>query len=206
MALELIGRKIGMTQWFDPDGQAVAATVIQVEPAVVVQVKTPEHHGYAAVQLGAGAVPERKVSRPVRGQFHKLGVPPRKHLYEVRVDNPGEFSVGTELKIDLFSAGEKVDIMGITKGKGFQGTIKRWRFHSRPRSHGHKWFRRPGAAGRGLGKVVKGRKYPGHDGTDRVTVRNVAVLAVDAERGLLVVRGSVPGPRSGVLRVRKQDA
>ncbi len=206
MPLELIGRKVGMTQWFDPDGRAVAATVIQVEPAVIVDVRTPERHGYAAVQLGSGAVPERKVSRPLRGQFRKLGVVPRKHLYEVRVDNPGEFSVGSEVKIDLFSTGEKVDITGTTKGKGFQGTIKRWGFHSRPRSHGHKWFRRPGAAGRGLGKVVKGRKYPGHDGTDRVTVRNVAVLAVDPGRGVLVVRGSVPGPRSGVLRIRKQDA
>jgi len=206
MALELIGRKVGMTQWFDADGRAVAATVIQVEPSVVVEVKTPEHHGYAAVQLGAGAIAERKVNRPMLGRFRKLGVAPRKHLYEVRVENPGEFSAGVELKVDLLSAGEKVDITGISKGRGFQGTIKRWGFHSRPRSHGHKWFRRPGAAGRGLGKVVKGRKYPGHDGTERVTVRNVAVLAVDPGRGALVVRGSVPGPRSGTLRIRKHDA
>jgi len=206
MPLELIGRKVGMTQWFDGDGRAVAATVIQVEPSVVVEVKTAEHHGYVAVQLGAGAISERKVKRPMLGRFRKLGVSPRKHVYEVRVQNPDEFSAGAEVGIDLFSAGEKVDITGISKGKGFQGTIKRWGFHSRPRSHGHKWFRRPGAAGRGLGKVVKGKKYPGHDGTERVTVRNMAVLAVDPGRKLLVVRGSVPGPRSGTLRIRKHNA
>lgn len=206
MPLELIGRKVGMTQWFDGDGRAVAATVIAVEPSVVVEVKTPERHGYAAVQFGAGVVPERKVSRPLLGRFRKIGIPPRKHLYEVRVDDPSAFAPGAEVGVDVFAPGEKVDITGVTKGKGFQGTIKRWGFHSRPRSHGHKWFRRPGAAGRGLGKVVKGRKYPGHDGVERVTVRNLAVLAVDAGRRLLVVQGSVPGPRSGTLRIRKHDA
>lgn len=206
MPLELIGRKVGMTQWFDGDGRAVAATVIEVEPAVVVEVKTPERHGYAAVQFGAGAIAPRKVKRPLGGRFQKLGIPPRRRLYEARLDNPGQFSPGAEVGIDAFAAGEKVDITGISKGKGFQGTIKRWGFHSRPRSHGHKWFRRPGAAGRGVGKVVKGRKYPGHDGAERVTVRNLAVLAVDPNRKLLVVQGSVPGPRSGALRIRKQNA
>ncbi len=206
MALELIGRKIGMTQWFDGEGRAVAATVIQVEPAVVVEVKTPERHGYAAVQLGAGAVAERKVKRPVLGRFRKLGISPRRHLYEVRVGDPAQFAAGTEFGISVFSAGETVDITGTSKGRGFQGTIKRWGFHSRPRSHGHKWFRRPGAAGMGLGKVVKGKRYPGHYGADRITVRNLAVLAVDQNRNLLVVKGSVPGPRSGTLRIRKHDA
>ena len=206
MALEMIGRKIGMTQWFDGEGRAVPATVIAVEPSVIVEVKTPERHGYAAAQFGAGEVAERRVKRPVRGRFQKLGISPRKHLYEVRVDSLEEFAVGAAVGVDAFSAGEKVDVTGISKGKGVQGTIKRWGFHSRPRSHGHKWFRRPGAAGRGLGKVVKGKKYPGHDGTERVTVRNLAVLAVDSGRNLLVVHGSVPGPRSGKVRIRKHDA
>ncbi|MCX7750469.1 MAG: 50S ribosomal protein L3 [Candidatus Bipolaricaulota bacterium] len=206
MALEFVGRKVGMTQWFDGEGRAVAATVIQVEPAVVVEVKTPDKHGYAALQLGAGEVPERKLPKPVLGRFRKLGLPPRRYLYEARVDDPSPFQVGATLGVDQLAVGEKVDVMGITKGKGFQGTIKRWNFRSRPRSHGHKWFRRPGAAGRGLGKVVKGRKYPGHDGADRVTVRNLAVLAVDPARNLLVVRGSVPGARAGLLRIRKRDA
>ena len=206
MALELIGRKIGMTQWFDGQGRAVAATVIQVEPSVVVEVKTLERHGYAAVQFGAGAIHERKVNRPVLGRFRKLGVAPRKHLYEVRVESSDGFAAGAEVGIDVFSEGERVDVTGISKGKGFQGTIKRWGFHSRPKSHGHKWVRRPGAAGRGLGKVVKGKKFPGHDGAERVTVRNAIVLAVDLDRRVLVVRGSVPGPRSGTLRIRKQNA
>ncbi|HEU68722.1 MAG TPA: 50S ribosomal protein L3 [Candidatus Acetothermia bacterium] len=206
MAVELIGRKVGMTQWFDEAGRAVAATVIEVEPAVVVGVRTPDHHGYAAIQLGAGEVIPRKVKRPLRGQFEKVGISPRKHLYEVRVDDAAAFPPGTEIGIDAFAAGEKVDITGISKGRGFQGTIKRWGFHSRPRSHGHKWVRRPGSAGMGLGKVVKGKRYPGHDGTERVTVRNLAVLAVDPSRKLLVVRGSVPGPRSGTLKIRKHDA
>lgn len=206
MALELIGRKIGMTQWFDEGGRVVAATVIEVERAVVVAARTPERHGYAAVQWAAGEVAPRKVKRPVLGQFQKLGLSPRKHLYEVRVEDPAGFSPGTEVGVEAFVVGEKVDITGISKGRGFQGTIKRWGFHSRPRSHGHKWFRRPGAAGRGLGKVVKGRKYPGHDGVDRVTVRNLTVLTVDPSRGLLMVRGSVPGFRSGTLRIRKHHA
>jgi len=203
MALELVGRKVGMTQWFDGEGRAVAATVIQVEPSVVVEVKTPDVHGYAAVQLGAGEAPERKVRRPELGRFRKLGLAPRRYLYEVRVEDPSAFSVGREVGLDQLAVGERVDITGVTKGKGFQGTIKRWGFRSRPRSHGHKWFRRPGAAGRGLGKVVKGRKYPGHDGSVKVTVRNLTVLAVDPDRNLLVVHGSVPGPRSNLLRIRK---
>ncbi|MFH1609973.1 MAG: 50S ribosomal protein L3 [Candidatus Bipolaricaulota bacterium] len=206
MALELIGSKIGMTQWFDGDGRAVAATVILVEPAVVVEVKTPERHGYAAIQLGAGEVAERKVKQPVLGRFRKVGISPRRHLYEVRVEDPGEFSVGKEFGVEVLATGEKVDVTGTSKGHGFQGTIKRWGFHSRPKSHGHKWVRRPGAAGRGLGKVVKGKHFPGHHGADRVTVRNLEVLAVDVGRRLLVVQGSVPGPRSGTLRIRKHDA
>jgi len=195
-----------MTQWFDGEGRAVAATVILVEPAVVVEVKAPERHGYAAIQLGAGEVAERKVKQPVLGRFRKVGISPRRHLYEVRVGDPGEFSPGKEFGIEVIAAGEKVDITGTSKGHGFQGTIKRWGFHSRPKSHGHKWVRRPGAAGRGVGKVVKGKRFPGHDGADRVTVRNLIVLAVDQGRKLLVVQGSVPGPRSGLLRIRKHDA
>lgn len=206
MALELIGRKIGMTQWFDGEGRAVAATVILVEPAVVVEVKTPERHGYAAVQFGAGEVAERKLKRPVLGRFRKIGVSPRRYLYEVRAADPGEFAIGKEFGIEVISAGEKVDVTGTSKGRGFQGTIKRWGFHSRPKSHGHKWVRRPGAAGRGLGKVVKGKRFPGHCGADRITVRNLVVLALDPNRKLLVVQGSIPGPRSGTLRIRKHDA
>ncbi|MBC7093076.1 50S ribosomal protein L3 [Candidatus Bipolaricaulota bacterium] len=207
MALELIGKKVGMTQWFDGEGRSVPATVVLVEPAVVVQVKAPEGDGYAALQLGAGAVEERKVTKPVLGHFRRAGVSPRRHLFEVRVGDPGAFSVGQEFGVDVFAPGERVDVTGVSKGRGFQGTIKRWGFSSRPKSHGHKWIRRPGTAGpTGFRKVIKGKKYPGHYGADRITVQNLEVLKVDVERRLLVLRGSVPGPRTGLLRIRKRDA
>ncbi|MGQ9700214.1 MAG: 50S ribosomal protein L3 [Candidatus Bipolaricaulaceae bacterium] len=207
MAWIALGRKVGMTQWFDGEGRALAATVVQVEPAVVVQIKTPERDGYSALQLGAGAVKERRLSKPLLGHFRKAGVEPRRSLFEVRVPDVQKYQVGQEFGVEVFSAGEKVDVTGVSKGRGFAGTIKRWGFHSRPGGHGHKWIRRPGTAGpMGLRKVVKGKLYPGHFGADRVTVRNLQVLAVDQERNLLVLKGSVPGPRSGIIRIRKHDA
>ncbi len=207
MAWTMVGRKVGMTQWFDGDGQALAATVVQVEPAVVVRIKTPERDGYSALQLGAGAVEERKLSKPLQGHFRKAGVAPRRFLFEVKVPDAQKYQVGQEFGPEVFSPGEHVDVTGISKGRGFAGTIKRWGFHSRAGSHGHKWIRRPGTAGpMGLRKVAKGKRYPGHFGTDCVTVRNLQVLAVDPEHGLIVLKGSVPGPRSGILRIRKHDA
>lgn len=207
MPWAMLGRKVGMTQWFDGEGRALAATVVQVEPAVVVQVKTPERDGYAALQLGAGAVKERKVPKPVLGHFQKAGVTPRHFLFEVKIPDPWKYSVGQEFGAEAFAEGELVDVTGLSKGRGFAGTIKRWGFHTRPGSHGHKWIRRPGTGGpMGLRKVVKGKRYPGHYGAQRVTVRNLQVLAVDKEHGLLVLKGSVPGPRSGILWIRKHDA
>ncbi len=206
MALELLGEKAGMTQWFDEEGRAIPVTVIRVEPAVVVQVKTGADHGYSALQLGSGDVPERKLTKPLLGHFRKAGVPPKRHLFEVRVPDPTAYAVGQELRVDIFTPGELVDVSGISKGRGFAGTIKRWNFRSRPKSHGHKWFRRPGSAGMGLRKVVKGKKYPGHYGVEKITIRNLKVVAVDKERQLLVIQGSVPGPRSGLVRIRKHDA
>ncbi|MCS7239748.1 MAG: 50S ribosomal protein L3 [Candidatus Bipolaricaulota bacterium] len=203
----MVGKKVGMTQWFDGEGRALAATVVQVEPAVVVQVKTPERDGYAALQLGAGTVEERKVTKPLLGHFKKAGVAPRRFSFEVKVPDPTKYTVGQEFGVEMFVEGELVDVTGLSKGRGFAGTIKRWGFHSRPGSHGHKWIRRPGTAGpMGLRKVVKGKRYPGHYGAERVTVRNLQVLAVDKEHGLLVLKGSVPGPRSGILWIRKHDA
>jgi len=207
MALTLMGRKVGMTQWFDGDGRAVAATVVQIEPSVVVQVKRPDTDGYAAIQLGWGAVKERRLPKPVLGHFRKAGVEPRRLLYEARVEDPDAFQVGQEIGVDVFSEGEKVDVTGTSKGRGFTGTIKRWGFSYRPKSHGHKLIRRPGTAGpMGLRKVMKGKKMPGHSGAETVTVRNLEILKVDAARGLLVLRGSVPGPRKGILKIRKHDA
>ncbi|RLE33317.1 50S ribosomal protein L3, partial [Candidatus Acetothermia bacterium] len=140
--LALMGRKVGMTQWFDEEGRALPATVIHIEPSVVVQVRRPEKEGYAAVQLGYEVVPERKVTKPLRGHFRKAGVEPRRHLYEVRVEDPDAFQVGQEIKVDIFSPGDLVDVTGTSKGRGFQGTIKRWDFSYRPKSHGHKWIKR----------------------------------------------------------------
>jgi large subunit ribosomal protein L3 len=203
----MLGRKVGMTQWFDGEGRALAATVVQVEPAVVVQIKTLEKDGYSALQLGAGQIKEKKVKKPLLGHFRKAGVSPRRFLFEVRVPDPHQYQVGQEFGVEVFKEGELVDVTGISKGRGFAGTIKRWGFHTRPASHGHKWIRRPGTAGpMGLRKVVKGKRYPGHYGAERVTVRNLQVLAVDKEHSLLVLKGSVPGPRSGILRIRKHDA
>ena len=207
MALALLGKKVGMTQWFDGEGRAVAATVVQVEPSVVVQVKRPESDGYAAIQLGYGETKESRLTKPLLGHFRKAGVAVRRKLYEVRVDDPDAFEVGQELGVEVFSEGELVDVTGTSKGHGFQGTIKRWGFSYRPKSHGHKLIRRPGTSGpMGLRKVVKGKKMPGHYGTETVTVRNLEILKVDKERGLLVLRGSVPGPRKGILKIRKHDA
>ncbi len=207
MALALLGKKVGMTQWFDGEGRAVAATVVQVEPSVVVQVKRPKSDGYAAIQLGYGETKESRLTKPLLGHFRKAGVAVRRKLYEVRVDDPDAFEVGQELGIEVFSEGELVDVTGTSKGHGFQGTIKRWGFSYRPKSHGHKLIRRPGTSGpMGLRKVVKGKKMPGHYGTETVTVRNLEILKVDKERGLLVLRGSVPGPRKGILKIRKHDA
>jgi large subunit ribosomal protein L3 len=207
MSWVMLGKKVGMTQWFDGEGRALAATVVQVQPAVVVQVKTPERDGYAGLQLGAGPVAERTVPKPMLGHFRRAGVSPRRHLFEVKVDDPQKYQVGQEFGVEVFQEGELVDVTGISKGRGFAGTIKRWGFHARPGSHGHKWIRRPGTAGpMGLRKVVKGKRYPGHFGAQRVTVRNLQVLAVDQEHRLLVLKGSVPGPRSGILRLRKRHA
>ncbi|MCD6128847.1 50S ribosomal protein L3 [Candidatus Bipolaricaulota bacterium] len=207
MALTLLGRKVGMTQWFDGEGKAVPATVVQVEPSVVVQLKRRESDGYTAIQLGWGGVKGGKLPKPLRGHFQKAGVAPRRKLYEARVDDPDAFQVGQELGVEQFSEGELVDVTGISKGRGFAGTIKRWGFSYRPKSHGHKLIRRPGTAGpMGLRKVIKGKKMPGHFGAETVTIRNLQVLKVDEARGLLVLRGSVPGPRKGILKIRKHDA
>ncbi|MFO8033934.1 MAG: 50S ribosomal protein L3 [Candidatus Bipolaricaulota bacterium] len=207
MALALMGKKVGMTQWFDGEGRAVGATVVWVEPSVIVQVKEPERHGYGALQLGYGEVKEHKMSAPVRGQYAKAGLAPRRHMYEARVVAPGEYSAGQEVGVDAFSEGDRVDVSGVSKGRGFAGTIKRHGFSSRPKSHGHKMIRRPGTAGpTGPRKIMKGKRMPGHFGAKRVTMRNIEVLKVDTERGLLVLRGSVPGHRKGLLKIRKSDA
>ena len=203
----IIGRKVGMTQIFDEKGLVIPVTVIEAGPCPVVQVKTVETDGYNAVQLGFGEVKESKVNKPEAGHFKKGNVKPVKHLREFRAcpDCISTVKVGDEIKVDAFEVGEKVDIQGITKGKGFQGVIKRHGQSRGPMGHGSMYHRRPGSMGSTStpGRVFKGKKLPGHMGVDKVTVQNLEVVAVDLDKNALLIKGSVPGNKGSVLKIRK---
>lgn len=200
----ILGRKLGMTQYYTPAGDAFAVTVIEAGPCVVVQTKTKENDGYEAIQVGFGEIPERLVNKPLRGHFARAGVKPLRYLREFRVEDASAYSVGQEIKVDIFSPGERVDITGLTKGRGFAGGIKRHGFRRGPMAHGSKYHRRPGSlAAKGPARVFKGRRLPGHYGNERVTVQNLEVVKVDPERNLLVVRGAVPGSRGGLLIIKE---
>ncbi|HHW39850.1 MAG TPA: 50S ribosomal protein L3 [Syntrophomonadaceae bacterium] len=201
----ILGRKIGMTQIFDEAGKAVPVTVIEAGPCYVVQKKTPERDGYAALQLGFEEVRERILNRPLRGQFSKQKVKPLRFLREIRVepDELDQFEVGQEVKVDIFNSGDYVDVRGTSKGKGFAGGIKRHGFHRGPMKHGSKYHRRPGSLGaKGPARVFKGRKLPGRLGGENVSVLHLKVVKVDPARNLLMVQGAVPGPRRGLLLIR----
>ncbi|GAW90910.1 50S ribosomal protein L3 [Calderihabitans maritimus] len=199
----ILGRKLGMTQIFNEEGHAVPVTVIEAGPCVVIQKKTTAVDGYDAVQLGFIPKKEKAVNKPLRGHFAKAGVKPFKYLREFRVDNIDEYEVGQEIKVDIFNPGEKVDVVGTSKGKGFAGGIKRHGFHRGPMSHGSKYHRRPGALGaKGPARVFKGRKLPGRAGGERVTVQNLEVVKTDPEKNLLLVKGAVPGPKKGLVMIK----
>lgn len=204
MARGILGRKIGMTQLF-VDDQAVGATVIETSPCTIVQIKTNESDGYNALQLGYDEVKETKVTRPLAGHFGKSGVTPHRHLFEIRIDNPEDYTVGDTLSVDLFEEGDKIDIAGTSKGRGFQGVVKRWNFAGGPKTHGSHFHRRPGSVGNCVkpGRVIKGKKLPGQMGSHRTTVRALRVLRVDSERNLLIVKGSTPGARGTILELGK---
>ena len=201
----LIGKKIGMTQLFDEEGAAVPVTVIEAGPCPVVQVKTDETDGYRAVQLGYGAQKDKRATRAERAHAAKAGVEhaPRV-LREFAMDESEEYEPGQELTVEQFDAGAKVTVTGTSKGRGFQGVVKRYGFAGRPGSHGHPMSRTPGSAGMGTdpSRVIKGKKMPGQMGNERVTIRNLRVERVDPERNLIFVRGSVPGARNGIVLVR----
>lgn len=205
--LGTLGEKVGMTQYYDDSGAAVGATVIKTEPAVVVQVKTREKDGYRAVQLGYKDTEKRKLTKPMKGHFEKHGVSPKKFLAEFQVENPEEYSSGEEISVGLFEEGGKVDVTGNSKGKGFQGVVKRWNFSGGPKTHGSRFHRKPGSVGMCVepGRVLKGHKLPGRTGDERVTIQNLKVLRVDEDEDLLVVKGSVPGPRENILRIRSTN-
>ena len=201
----VLGTKLGMTQVWDANGLLVPVTVVQVGTNVVTQVRTADTDGYAAVQLAYGQIDPRKVTQPLKGHFEKAGVTPRRHVAEVRTPNAAEYTLGQEITAEAFVAGAKVDVSGTTKGKGTAGVMKRHGFHGDNASHGaHKNHRKPGSIGGAStpGRVFKGMKMAGRMGFDRMTTQNLTVYAVDAEKGLLLVKGAVPGPKGGILLVR----
>jgi large subunit ribosomal protein L3 len=195
-----------MTQLF-VEGSAVGTTVIETQPCTVVQVKTVETDGYNALQLAYDEVAERKVTRPLQGHYKKAGVAPHRHLFEVRIENPSEYTVGDRVGVEIFSEGDKVDVMGKSRGLGFQGVVKRWDFAGGPKTHGSHFHRRPGSVGNCVkpGRVVKGKKLPGQTGNRRVTIRGLRILRVDPEKNLLVLKGATPGARGTLLQLRKHN-
>ena len=204
MSKGLIGKKVGMTQIFDEKGMIIPVTVIEAGPCVVSQVKTVETDGYNAIQLGFGEVKSSKVNKPKAGHFAKANVEAKKHLREFRCEEPAEVKVGDEVKADVFAQGEKVDIQGISKGKGFQGVIKRHGQHRGPMGHGSMYHRRPGSMGSTStpGRVFKGKKLPGHMGVQKITIQNLEIIKVDMDKNVLLVKGSVPGPKGAILKIK----
>ncbi len=197
----LLGRKVGMTQVFQPDGTMVPVSVLAIEPNTVTLVRTPERDGYSAVQVGTGTA--KRLNRPRLGQLK--GLPRVRDVRETRVEDGAGYEVGQTLRVDLFEDGEQVDITGVSKGKGFAGTIKRHHYRRGPETHGSDSHRAPGSIGGGTtpGKVFKGTGMAGRMGHDRVTVKKATILKVDAERDLLLIKGPVPGPRNALVMVRK---
>lgn len=200
----LIGKKIGMTQIFNEKGKVIPVTVIEAGPCVVSQVKTEETDGYNSIQLGFGAIKESKVNKPERGHFTKANIAPARYLREFRVDSIEDVKVGDELKADIFMAGDKIDIQGTSKGKGFQGVIKRHGQHRGPMGHGSMYHRRPGSMGSTStpGRVFKGKKLPGHMGAETVTIQNLEVIKVDLDKNIILVKGSVPGAKGSILKIK----
>ncbi len=206
MGLGVIGKKLGMTRVFTADGTAVAVTVIQVPTNYVVQVKTPEKDGYSALQVGAVEAKEKHLTKPMIGHFSKKNVKLLRYLKEFKVDNPQDFQEGQELKLEeVFKPGDLVDVVGISKGRGFAGAMKRWDFGGFPRSHGHRYHRAVGAIGNRTdpGRVWKGKKMAGHWGAEKIRVQSLLVVDVLPEESLLLVKGSIPGPNKGIVYVEQ---
>lgn len=201
----MIGRKVGMTQIFTEDGTVIPVTVVEAGPLKVVQKKTVEKDGYNAIQVGFGDIKERKVNKPLKGYFDKAEVEYKKYLREFRIDNVDDYEIGQEIKVDVFENGDKVDVVGTSKGKGTQGPIKRHNFGRGPESHGSKYHRAAGARAAATypGRVLPGKKGMGRMGNERVTVQNLEVVRVDADRNLLLIKGAVPGPKGGLLIVKE---
>jgi large subunit ribosomal protein L3 len=201
----ILGTKLGMTQVWDDANRVVPVTVVQAGPCVVTQVRTPDKDGYSAVQIGYGAIDPRKVNKPKTGHFAKAGVTPRRHLVELRTDDAVEYTLGQEITAETFAPGERIDVVGTTKGKGFAGVMKRHGFHGLRASHGvQRKHRSPGSIGGCAtpGRVFRGMRMAGRMGGERQTTQNLIVAGVDTERGLLLIKGAIPGPKGGLVLVR----
>ncbi len=204
MKKAILGTKLGMTQIFAEDGKVIPVTVVKAGPCTVVQSKTVETDGYNSVVVGFGDVKEKSLNKPMKGIFAKANVACKKYLRELRLEDTSALSVGDEIKADIFEAGEKIDVSGISKGKGFAGPMKRWGLHRGPMSHGSGYHRGSGSMGAcsNPGRVMKGKKLPGHMGVVKVTVQNLEIVKVDAENELILVKGAIPGNKGGLVTIR----
>lgn len=204
MVKEIYGKKLGMTQIFDNEGNAVPVTVIEAKPLVVVGKKTIDKEGYNAIVVGYGEIKEKNAIKPLKGIFAKAGVSIKKYLKEIKVDNLDECEIGSEISVSTFENGDKVDVQGTSKGKGFQGTIKRYNGSIGPMTHGSMYHRRPGSLGAGTnpGRVFPGKKLPGHMGDATVTILNLDVVKVDTDKNVILIKGSVPGAKGSFVKVK----
>ena len=204
MKKAILTTKVGMTQIFNEDGVLTPVTVLQAGPCVVTQVKTVENDGYAAIQVGFGEIREKLVNKPMKGHFAKAGVAPKRFVREFRLEDAESYVVGQEIKADMFAVGDKIDATAKSKGKGYQGAIKRHGQSRGPMTHGSKYHRHAGSNGSATtpGRVFKGKKMPGHMGAVKVTVQNLEVVRVDAEQNLIVVKGAVPGPKKSLVMIK----
>lgn len=199
----ILGIKIGMTQIFDESGKAIPVSVVESGPCIVLQKKNIENDGYNAIQVGFYNLKEKKANRPLKGHFKKANVKPLRFIREFRMESIDNYEIGQELKADIFTAGETVDVVGTSKGKGFAGGVKRHNFARGSMGHGSKYHRRPGSLGaKGPARVFKGRKMPGHLGGERVTVQGLEVVKVYPERNLILIKGAIPGPKKGLVLVK----
>ncbi len=203
MKKAILGRKIGMTQIFSENGKVIPVTVVEAGPCVVIEKKNIETHGYEALRVGFLDKKEHRATKPYKGQFSKAGVSPKQYLRELKVEDTGSYEVGQEIKADIFSGGEKIDVVSTSRGKGFAGSIKRHGHSRGPMSHGSRYHRGPGSLGSvDAARVFKGHKLPGHMGEDRVTVQNLEVARVYPDRNLVLVKGAIPGPKNGLVTIK----
>ncbi|MGU8976497.1 50S ribosomal protein L3 [Clostridium perfringens] len=204
MKKAIIGKKVGMTQIFDENGRVIPVTVVEAGPCVVVQKKTVETDGYDAIQVGFGELREKLVNKPRKGHFAKAGVSLRRTLKEFRMEDVANYNVGDEIKVDTFEIGDKVDVSGVSKGKGFQGTIKRWNASRGPMSHGSKFHRAPGSMGAASdpSRTFKNKRMPGHMGAKNTTVLNLEVVKIMPENNIILIKGGIPGPNKGTVVIR----